>query len=81
MAAVLQQDLAGRFKRRSLSDAMTGIAKPGALSRQHPIAPIDGQDLHVSPVSAALRGHIFSASNAPLKESSSLVYFGPPKSR
>jgi hypothetical protein len=26
---------------------MTGIAKPGALSRQHPIAPVDGQDLHV----------------------------------
>jgi hypothetical protein len=26
---------------------MTGVAKPGALSRQHPIAPIDGQDLQV----------------------------------
>jgi hypothetical protein len=26
---------------------MTGIAKPRALSRQHPIAPVDGQDLHV----------------------------------
>jgi hypothetical protein len=47
VAAVAQQDLAGRFERRSLSDAVTGIAKPRALSRQHPIAPVDGQDLHV----------------------------------
>jgi hypothetical protein len=47
VATVAQQNLAGRFKRRSLSDAMAGISKLGALSRQHPIAPIDGQDLHV----------------------------------
>jgi len=47
VASVAQQNLTGRFERRSLRDAVAGFAKSGTLRRQHPIAPVDRQDLHV----------------------------------